>query len=158
MATAMNEIVVQLTPPESLDLPGALTGPEGAGIDRHANAEKFTAGSPLDAETVTLEAASTPVAVIATRADLDGALAAHTKAEGWSLNAGQTALAPAPHRRRNAPGRRRGSGRNRQDRIYEVVARTTATHRPVGYPALLLPRQRPASPTTSAPTVTPSTR
>ncbi|WP_274542184.1 MobF family relaxase [Dietzia sp. Alg238-R159] len=93
MATAMGELVVQLTPPESLDLPGALTGPEGAGIDRHANAEKYTTQAVLDAETVTLEAAHTPVAVIATRADLDRALAAHTKAEGWSLNAGQTALA-----------------------------------------------------------------
>ncbi|MEV8223362.1 MobF family relaxase [Dietzia maris] len=93
MATAMNELVVHLTPPEILDLPGALTGPEGAGIDRHANAEKFTTQAVLDAETVTLEAAHTPVAVTATRADLDSALAAHTKAEGWSLNAGQTALA-----------------------------------------------------------------
>ncbi|MFI8592445.1 MobF family relaxase [Dietzia maris] len=93
MATAMNELVVELTPPESLDLPGALTGPEGAGIDRHANAEKFTTQAVVDAETLALEAAHTPVAVIASRADLDSALAAHTKAEGWSLNAGQTALA-----------------------------------------------------------------
>ncbi|MFN3865095.1 MAG: MobF family relaxase [Demequina sp.] len=93
MATAMGELVVQLTPPESLDLPGALTGPDGAGIDRHANAEKYTTQAVLDAETATLEAAHTPVAVIATRADLDRALKTHEDAEGWSLNAGQTALA-----------------------------------------------------------------
>ncbi|WP_187702167.1 MobF family relaxase [Dietzia sp. CQ4] len=93
MATAMNDLVVQLTPPESLDLPGALTGPEGAGIDRHAGAEKYTTQAVLDAEAITLEAAHTPVAVIATRADLDRALKTHEDAEGWSLNAGQTALA-----------------------------------------------------------------
>ncbi|PTM83811.1 MobF family relaxase [Dietzia psychralcaliphila] len=93
MATAMGELVVQLTPPEILDLPSPLIGPNGAGVDRHANAEKYTTQAVLDAETATLEAAHTPVAVIATRADLDSALAAHTKAEGWSLNAGQTALA-----------------------------------------------------------------
>ncbi|MCY1659221.1 relaxase domain-containing protein [Dietzia sp. SL131] len=93
MATAMGELVVQLTPPEILDLPGALTGPEGAGIDRHAGAEKYTTQAVLDAETATLVATGTPVAVIATRADLDRALKAHEDAEGWSLNAGQTALA-----------------------------------------------------------------
>ena len=60
--------VVQLTPPESLDLPGALTGPDGAGIDRHANAEKYTTQAVLDAETATLEAAHTPVASTTERA------------------------------------------------------------------------------------------
>lgn len=93
MVTAMGELVIELTPPEILDLPSPLIGPSGAGVDRHANAEKYTIQAVLDAETVTLEAASTPVAVIATRADLDRALKAHEDAEGWSLNAGQTALA-----------------------------------------------------------------
>ena len=93
MTTAMGELVIELTPPEILDLPSPLIGPSGAGVDRHAGAEKFTTQAVLDAETATLEAAHTPVAVIATRADLDRALKAHEDAEGWSLNAGQTALA-----------------------------------------------------------------
>ncbi|OAH63404.1 TraA protein [Dietzia cinnamea] len=93
MTTAMGELVTELTPPEILDLPSPLIGPSGAGVDRHAGAEKYTTQAVLDAETATLEATRTPVAVIATRADLDRALKAHEDAEGWSLNAGQTALA-----------------------------------------------------------------
>ena len=93
MTTAMGELVIELTPPEILDLPSPLIGPSGAGVDRHAGAEKFTTQAVLDAETATLEATRTSVAVIATRADLDRALKSHEDAEGWSLNAGQTALA-----------------------------------------------------------------
>jgi conjugative relaxase-like TrwC/TraI family protein len=93
MDAAMGELVVELTPPEPLHLPGALTGRTGAGIDRHANAAKYTTQAVLDAEQRVLEAARTPVAVIASRATLEDALAAHTRAEGWSLNAGQAELA-----------------------------------------------------------------
>ena len=93
MDTAMDELVIPLTPPEILDLPGALTRPDGAGVDRHANTEKFTTHAVLDAEQLALDAARTPVAVTAPAAVLEHVLAEHETSEGWSLNAGQRALA-----------------------------------------------------------------
>ena len=93
MAHAMNTLVVPLTPPEPILLPSALMTAHGTGIDRHANSEKYTTDAVLSAETAVLEAARTPVAVIATEAAVDDVLAAHVKREGWSLNAGQQALA-----------------------------------------------------------------
>ena len=47
----------------------------------------------LDAETRVLDAARTPVAVIASRAKLEKALAAHERTTGWPLNTGQKELA-----------------------------------------------------------------
>ena len=93
MAHAMNTLVVPLTPPEPMLLPSALMTAHGPGIDRHANSEKYATDAVLNAETAVLEAARTPVAVIATEAAVDDVLAAHEKREGWSLNAGQQALA-----------------------------------------------------------------
>ena len=93
MNHAMTTGVVSLTPPEPLALPNALMTSRGAGIDRHANSEKYTTEAVLGAETAVLDAARTPVAVIATEAAVDEVLAAHEKAEGWSLNPGQQALA-----------------------------------------------------------------
>ena len=93
MDTAMREHAVQLTPPETLALPDALTGESGAGLDRRANAEKYTTAAVLEAEKITLDGATTPVAVFATDATITHALARHEHANGWALNAGQTALA-----------------------------------------------------------------
>ncbi|MDO5511837.1 MobF family relaxase [Corynebacterium sp.] len=93
MNHAMTTLAVPLTPPEPLVLPSALMSERGAGIDRHANSAKYTTDAVLDAETAVLEAAHTPVAVLATEAAVDDVLAAHTKREGWSLNPGQQALA-----------------------------------------------------------------
>ncbi|MEX6462818.1 MobF family relaxase [Dietzia cinnamea] len=93
MDIALSELMVELTPPEPLSLPEPLTGHTGAGIDRHANAEKYTTQAVLDAETRVLDAARTPVAVIASRAKLEKALAAHERTTGWPLNTGQKELA-----------------------------------------------------------------
>src|SRR5699024_8098430 len=54
---------------------------------------KYTTDAVLGAETAVLDAARTPVAVLATRTAVDDVLAAHAKREGWSLNPGQQALA-----------------------------------------------------------------
>ncbi|USX47875.1 MobF family relaxase [Dietzia kunjamensis] len=93
MSHAMNTLIVPLTPPEPMLLPSALMTARGRGIDRHANSEKYTTAAVLNAETAVLEAARTPVAVIATEAAVDDVLAAHEKTVGWSLNPGQQALA-----------------------------------------------------------------
>nr|WP_241728233.1 MobF family relaxase [Dietzia maris] len=93
MEEAMGAHVVALTPPEMLDLPEALTGGSGAGVDRHANSRKYTTAAVLEAETLTLEAATTPVAVFASGADIEQALARHELEHGWALNAGQAAMA-----------------------------------------------------------------
>ncbi|MGX1770129.1 MobF family relaxase [Dietzia sp. NPDC055343] len=93
MARAMTTLVVPLTPPEPMLLPSALMTARGAGIDRHANSERYTTDAVLSAETSVLEAARTPVAVIATETEVDDVLAAHERCEGWSLNPGQQALA-----------------------------------------------------------------
>lgn len=93
MDHAMSQLVVPLTPPEPLALPPALMTARGAGIDRPANSEKYTTDAVLNAETAVLDAAGTPVAVLATEAAVDKVLAAHESAEGWSLNPGQQALA-----------------------------------------------------------------
>ena len=90
---AMTAIAVPLTPPEPLTLPTTLTATSGRGIDRPANSEKFTTHAVLDAETTVLDGARNPVAVFATEADLAAAEKAHEAASGWSLNAGQHALA-----------------------------------------------------------------
>lgn len=93
MSHAMSTLAVPLTPPEPLALPSALMTARGAGIDRHANSEKYTTEAVLNAEATVLDAARTPVAVLATEAAVNDVLAAHEKAEGWSLNPGQQALA-----------------------------------------------------------------
>ncbi|MBP2527340.1 MobF family relaxase [Rhodococcus sp. PvP104] len=93
MNHAMNTLVVPLTPPEPLLLPSALMTARGAGIDRHANSAKYTTDAVLGAETAVLNAARTPVAVLAAEAAVDDVLADHEKTEGWSLNPGQQALA-----------------------------------------------------------------
>lgn len=90
---AMTAIAVPLTPPEPLTLPTTLTATSGRGIDRPANSEKFTTHAVLDAETTVLDGARNPVTVFATEADLAAAEKAHEAASGWSLNAGQHALA-----------------------------------------------------------------
>ncbi|MBM7231084.1 relaxase domain-containing protein [Dietzia cinnamea] len=93
MDHVMREHAVQLTPPETLALPDALTGESGAGLDRRANAEKYTTAAVLEAEKITLDGATTPVAVFTADATVERALARHEHANGWALNAGQTALA-----------------------------------------------------------------
>ena len=93
MNHAMTTLAVPLTPPEPLLLPSALMTARGAGIDRHANSAKYTTDAVLSAETSVLDAARTPVAVIATEAAVDDVLTAHERREGWSLNPGQQALA-----------------------------------------------------------------
>lgn len=93
MQTAMSEHAICLTPGELLDLPGALTGPGGAGVDRLANSDKFTTQAVLDAEQLTLDAAVTPVAVFAGTTVIDTAIERHQAVNGWALNDGQAALA-----------------------------------------------------------------
>jgi len=89
---AMRGHAVQLTPPEPLALPGALTTEQGAGIDRRANAEKFTTAAVLDAEQRVLDAAGEPVAMLTSHRSVDAALERFTADKGYSLNAGQAAL------------------------------------------------------------------
>lgn len=90
--TAMADLAVHLTPPETLGLPARLRTASGVGIDRRANAEVFSTGAVLDAETHVVEAAQQPVAVLATQGAVHAAGERFHSRKGWALNDGQTAM------------------------------------------------------------------
>ena len=91
-ATAMAELAVQLTPPETLGLPARLRTESGVGIDRRANAELFSTRVVLDAETRVTGAAQQPVAVLATHEAVHAAGERFHSRKGWGLNDGQRAM------------------------------------------------------------------
>jgi conjugative relaxase-like TrwC/TraI family protein len=93
MDTAMNSLSVCLTPPESLDLPEALTTDDGRGIDRRNNAEIYSTAEHLAAEQSILDAADTIAPVFVNDAAISDALEDFTASNGFSLNDGQEAMA-----------------------------------------------------------------
>lgn len=95
-ATILNELVVDLTPPEPLNLPAQLRADGDSvreGIDCHIGSEKYSTASILAAEDSLLAAVAEPTAVFSTSRRITSALDAHARDHGWSLNVGQAELA-----------------------------------------------------------------
>ncbi len=93
MDAALTRMAVCLTPPETRDLPGALTDEHGVGIDRRNNAEVYSTTDQLDRERAILAAAESPVPVFVSAADINAALDRFTRNRGFSLNTGQVQMA-----------------------------------------------------------------
>lgn len=94
--TIINDLVVDLTPPEPLNLPAQLRADGdavGEGIDRHIGSEKYSTTTILAAEEALLAAVTEPTAVFASSRSITAALDAHVRDQGWSLNTGQAELA-----------------------------------------------------------------
>ncbi|WP_158256098.1 MobF family relaxase [Corynebacterium sp. 13CS0277] len=84
---------VALAPAEVLMLPEQLRGDNNRGVDFRKRSERYTTQEILDGEQRVLNACEQPTAVVAANATIDAALAAHEKANGWTLNEGQEAMA-----------------------------------------------------------------
>lgn len=93
MSTAIGSMAVCLTPPETLDLPAAITTENGVGIDRRNNAEIYSTAAHLASEKAILDAADAVAPVFVADTSITAALDQFTEANGFSLNAGQETMA-----------------------------------------------------------------
>ncbi|MCF4006132.1 relaxase domain-containing protein [Corynebacterium uropygiale] len=77
---------------EALNLPASMLREDGKPIDYRADSELFTTKDVIDAEQKVCDAARELSTHIAYNAEVDQALKAHEKTQGWSLNTGQEAM------------------------------------------------------------------
>ncbi|WJY64109.1 Multifunctional conjugation protein TraI [Corynebacterium atrinae] len=93
--TIVNDLVVDLSPSESPDLPLQLRtdgDASASGVDRHIGSEKYSTAAILHAEARVLSAVTEPTAVFSSSRVINAALEEHTREHGWSLNTGQAEL------------------------------------------------------------------
>ncbi|MDY3128150.1 MAG: MobF family relaxase [Corynebacterium sp.] len=84
---------LSLNSTEQLSLPSSLVGDDGHGVDRKVDDEIFTTAELLAAEEKVLHAADEPSAEVVSTELFAQEICTHLEEKGWSLNAGQRALA-----------------------------------------------------------------
>ncbi|MCQ4626107.1 relaxase domain-containing protein, partial [Corynebacterium sp. CCUG 69979] len=85
--------MVGITPQRDLVLPASMRNEDGMAVDHHLDYAKYTTPEILAQEDAVLAAVSEPVAVFADSQAVSSALTNFEASRGFSLNAGQSALA-----------------------------------------------------------------